>query len=141
METSAVRRQVRAAIDRAKSQAAERRERTDRAEREYPAFLATIVVPLFRQVAGSLKAEGYPFSVFTPSGSVRLMSDRSADDFIEVSLDTSGDEPAVVGHVKRGRGRRVIESEHRIGSGPIAGLTEEQVLDFLTNELAPFVER
>ncbi len=52
-------------------------------------------MPLFRQVANVLKAEGYQFTVFTPGGSVRLMSERNAEDYIELSLDTSGDEPLV----------------------------------------------
>ena len=48
---------------------------------------------MFRQVASALKAEGHHFTVFTPGGGVRLMSDKSSDDFIELSLDTSGEQP------------------------------------------------
>ena len=69
------------------------------------------------------------------------MSDKSSDDFIELFLDTAGEEPVVMGHTKRGRGRRVIESERPIGSGPVRELTEEAVLDFVLKELEPFVER
>src|SRR5690349_12418609 len=100
MEISAVKRRVKTVIERSKARAGERRTRADAAQREYPSFLSGIAVPLFRQVAGVLKAEGYAFTVFTPSGGVRLMSDKNADDLIELSLDTSGDQPAVVGHVK-----------------------------------------
>jgi hypothetical protein len=98
-------------------------------------------VPLFKQLASALKAEGYAFTVFTPGGGVRLMSDRSADDFIELSLDLSGDRPSVVAHVKRGRGSRVIESETAIAEGSAASLTEQKLLDVLLDALTPFVER
>jgi hypothetical protein len=141
MEVSEVRKRVREAIERAKRAAGERRARTDEASREYAVFLDQIAVPIFRQVANILKTNAYPFTVFTPGGSVRLMSDKSSDDFIELFLDTTGDEPVVMGHTNRGRGRRVVESEHPIGSGPVRELTEEAVLDFVLKELQPFVER
>ena len=67
------------------------------------------------------------------------MSDRSAEDFIELSLEVAGETPQVVGHVSRARGRRVVESEREIGA-PEA-LTEDAVLDFLSKELEAFVER
>ena len=141
MEVSDVRKQVLATIERAKRREAERRARSDEAARAYPVFLERIAVPLFRQVANILKAERYAFSVFTPTDGVRLMSDRSADDFIELSLDTTGEKPVVVGHVTRGRGGRVLESERPIGSASISELTEDDVLAFLMKEIEPFVER
>jgi hypothetical protein len=141
MEVSEVRKQVLAAIERSRRAAAERRARSDEAERDYPSFLSRIAVPMFRQVAGALKAEGHHFTVFTPGGGVRLMSDRSSEDFIELSLDTTGEQPVVLGHVKRARGRRVLESERPVATSPIRELTEEQVLEFLVKELEPFVER
>ena len=141
MEVSDVRKQVVAAIERAKRLEAERRARSDEAARDYPVFLERIAVPLFRQIANILKAERYSFSVFTPSGGVRLMSDKSANDFIELSLDTNGEKPVVVGHVTRGRGSRVLESERPIGLGSISELTEDDVLEFVLKELEPFVER
>ena len=96
---------------------------------------------MFRQVAAVLRAESYMFSVFTPSGSVRLMSDRSGDDYIELSLDTSGTPPQVIGHSSRSRGRRIIESEAPLKQGLVRDLTEEDVLTFVLKELEPFVER
>ena len=126
-------------IERAKRQAAERRARSDEAARAFETFLSTIAVPLFRQVANILRSDGYLFTVFTPSGSVRLMSDRAAEDFIELSLDTAGDRPQVIGHASRSRGRRVLESERAIGEP--GELTEEAVLEFLLKELEAFVER
>jgi hypothetical protein len=141
MEISQVRRQVRETINRAKQASSERRVRTDEAAREYDVFLSEIAIPIFRQVAAVLRAENYMFSVFTPSGSVRLMSDRSGDDYIELSLDTGGAQPQVVGHSSRSRGRRIVESEIPLKDGVVRDLTEEDVLAFLLKELEPFVER
>jgi hypothetical protein len=141
METSDVRRRLNETIERAKRAAAERRARTDEASRDYGVFLDQVAVPIFRQVAGGLKASGYPFGVITPGGSVRLTSEKTADDYIELSLDTTGDEPLVMGHSRRSRGRRVIETERPIGQGPVATLTDEHVVEFLMSELEPFVEK
>lgn len=141
MEISAVRKRLQETVERARRVAADRRQRSDAAGAEYAVFLDDIAVPLFKQVAGALKAIGYPFSVLTPSGSVRLASDKTADDYIELSLDTSGDEPLVMGHSRHSRGRRVRENERPIGTGPITGLTEEHVLNYLMFELEPFVEK
>jgi hypothetical protein len=141
MEISDVRRRIGDTIERAKRSAGERRLRTDAAAHDYSVFLDTIAVPLFRQVANVLKAQGYPFSVFTPTGSVRLASDKHNGDFIEVRLDTSGEHPLVIGHSSSTRGRRVVESERPLHEGPVAALTEEDVMRFLQEELPPFVER
>src|SRR5262249_14123377 len=96
MDISDVRKRVQATIERAKRRDAARRARADDAARAYAAFLDTIAVPLFRQVANAVRAEGHQFTVFTPSGSVKLASDRRAEDSIELVLDTSGDAPLVV---------------------------------------------
>jgi hypothetical protein len=139
MDTSRVRQRVTQAIERSKRRAAERRSQNDAATKAFGPFLDTIAIPLARQVANILKAEGYAFTVFTPGGSVRLMSDRTAEDFIELTLDTTGDEPRVVGHTSRARGRRVLESERALGAPD--SLSEEDVLDFLLREIEAFVER
>ena len=139
MEISVVRKRLTETIERAKKQAAERRGRGDQAARDFELFLHKVAVPLFRQIANALKADGYAFTVFTPSGSVRLMSDRGAEDFIELTLDAAGAEPRVIGQVSRTRGRRVIDAERTVGAPDT--LTEEQLLDFLLKELEAFVER
>jgi hypothetical protein len=139
MEISVVRRRLTETIERAKKQAADRRSRGDQAARDFEVFLQKIAVPLFRQIANALKADGYAFTVFTPSGSVRLMSDRAAQDYIELTLDAAENPPQIVGQISRARGGRVIDSERPIGA-PDA-LTEEQLLDFLLKELEAFVER
>ena len=140
MESSTVRNRLNLVIDAAKRSAAERRTRNAEASRSYERVLE-FSIPLFKQVAQALKASGYPFTVFTPGGSVKLTSDKSAEDYIELSLDTSADRPAVIGHVSRTRGRRVIESERPIAEKPVGELTEADVLEFVLKEIAPFVER
>ena len=141
MEIADVKRRVQETIDRAKRVAAERRTRSDEATKDYAEFLDRIAVPLFRQVANVLRAQGYLFTVFTPGGSVRLMSDRAAENYVEIVLDTSGSRPAVIGHASRVRGRRITESERPLDAASIRDLTEEDVLDFLLKELEPFVEK
>jgi len=141
MEISEVRRHLSETIERAKRAAADRRSHVDEASREFVVFLEQVAIPLFRQVANVLRVQGYPFDVFTPGGSVRLMSEKNADDFIELTLDTMGEGPVVMGHSRRGRGRRVLESERPVAEGPIRNLTEQQVLAYLLKELEPFVEK
>jgi hypothetical protein len=141
MQTSDVRKKVHETIERARRRAAERRAHGDEAARDFDAFLERVAVPLVRQVANVLKADGYHFTVFTPAASVKLMSDRRAEDYIELTLDASGDSARVVGHTSRLRGRSVIEAERPVGDGKPGSISEEQLLDFLMKELEPFVER
>jgi hypothetical protein len=139
MEIADVRRRVHETIERARRQAAARRSRNEEADRTFQRLLEFVAVPLFRQLANVLKIEGYQFNVFTPTGSVRLGSERSGEDYIEIVLDTSGDEPQVLGRIGRSRGRRVINAERVIGDP--ASMTEEDLLAFVLTELEPFVER
>jgi hypothetical protein len=139
MEIADVKKRLLQTVDRARRQAAERRIRTDDAERAYAGFLNHIAVPLFRQVGNVLRAEGFAFTVFTPGGSVRLMSDRAGEDYVELVLDANGGEPRVTGRASHRHGGGVIVSEHAIGDP--SSLTEEDVLAFVMRELEPFVER
>jgi hypothetical protein len=133
---------VKETIERARRSAALRRGRADQAAHEYQVFLQDVAVPLFRQIADALKAEGHAFSVFTPAGGVRLASDRSGDDFIELVLDTANPQPCVMGRSRRTRGRRIVESEAPVGPDrPVRHLTEEDLLTFVLKELEPFVDR
>src|ERR1700716_891351 len=101
MEISDVKRRVIETLESAKRRTAERRSRTDEATRVYEQFLERTAVPIFKQVSNVLRAEGITFTIFTPGGSVRLMSDRAAEDYIELTLDVTGDEPVVTGHASR----------------------------------------
>jgi hypothetical protein len=139
MDISEVRKRVLATIERAKQRDAARRARADEAARAYSVFLDTIAVPLLRQVANAVRAEGHHFTVFTPTGSVKLASDRRAEDSIELVLDTSGEAPLVVARTSHARGRRVTESERAVGDP--AALTEEVLLTFVLGELEELVSR
>ncbi len=142
MDIADVRKRIRHAIDRARRRAAERREVMAAAEADYQRFLARTAVPLMRMVAAVLTAEGFPFEVFTPADTVRLASARSGEDFIEIVLDTSGDRPVVLGRVNRGRGRHKLTLERPLrDDAPPGALTEEDVLQFVLDEIGPFVER
>jgi hypothetical protein len=141
MEISEVRKRVRDTIERARRHHVERRRRNDEATRAFDRFLDDIAVPFFKQIANVLKIEGYPFTVFTPSGGVRLMSDRSADDYLEIMLDTSGDSPRITGRISRSRGRHVVDAERVVGPGDPASVGEEDLVAFVLKELEPFVEK
>jgi hypothetical protein len=141
MEISDVRRSIRDTVERARRRAAERRVRNDEAARDFGRFLDEVAVPLFKQIANVLKIEGYPFTVFTPSGAVRLMSDRSGDDYVEITLDTAGEVPRVMAHISHARGRRTIDAERIVGDGNPATISAEGLLAFVATELEPFVEK
>jgi hypothetical protein len=142
MEVSEIRRRLRASIEAAKRDAQDRRGRSDRAARAYEQFLSERAVPLFQTVASALVAEGHRFKVFTPADSVRLISESSGEDYIELALDTTADPPVVIGRTSRGRGRRQIASEYAVQEDvPIENLTDEDVLAFLLRLLTPFLER
>jgi len=142
MEIADVRKRVRDAIERTRQHGERRRERNDEAKRAFERCLEVTAVPIVRQVASVLRAEGHLFTIFTPAGSVRMMSDRHPTDFVEITLDTSGYAPRVVGHTSRGgRGGNVTEYEQSVGSGDPAALTEEDVLAFLLREVEPMVEK
>jgi hypothetical protein len=142
MEVSFVRKRVKSAIDAARGRTQERRQRTAAAETAFATFLEDVATPLLRQIAGALRAEGHAFTVFTPGGSVRLASDRSRDDFVELTLETSGETPQVFARVSFSRGSRTVDQERpvRAGAGPEA-ITDEELLEFLVDALAPWLER
>jgi len=142
MEISDIRKRVKQTIEQSRRAAAERRERVDAASTAYQTFLERVATPIFKQVAGVLKAEGYPFQVFTPGGGLRLASDRASGDFIELLLDVSGDRPVVLARISHTHGSRVMTSEQPLlASADIARLSETDVLEFLLREIRPFVER
>ena len=120
----------------------ERRERIAATERAYEAFLADVAIPVTRMLASALKADGYPFTVNTPGGSVRLASDKGRDDYIELSLDASVDPPEVIGIIRYSKGSRTDSEERPVkpGAWPDA-ITEDDVLEFLVRALEPWLER
>ena len=142
MEVSDVRRQLKHAMDRAKARAQQRRQHTADAERAYAIFLEDIATPTTKMLANALKAEGYLFTVSTPSGGLRLASDRGRDDYVELGLDGTGETPVVVGRIRYTRGSRTIENERPIKAGAAPQeLSEGDVLTFLVEALEPWLER
>lgn len=142
MEVSDVRRRIRNAIDAARTRSAERRLRTDDAARAFDQFLDAVAVPAFHVVANALTGEGHRFNVTTPGRTARLSPERTSEDFIELALDTDRDRPGVVLRASRGRGRRMISTEHSLREDlPIGELAEDDVIAALIDEVIPFIER
>ena len=143
MDVSDLRKRILRALDDARKEAASRRTATDQGATDYERFLSQIAVPLFRQAATVLRAEAQDFTANTPAGSVRLVSDRAAQDFVELELDASHPQPQVIGRTSLARGRRgVIVEERPIAPGKaVAELTEEDVSAFLVSEIRRLVTR
>lgn len=142
MEISDIRRRFRTALEQSRKASAERRARNDAAQVAYGAFLRDIGIPVFRMFANVAKAEGQPFTIFTPAGSVRLVSERAADDFVELFVDAAVDPPQVMARVNRRRGGDLLTTERAVRPGaPINGLTDEDVLAMLLEEFGTLVER
>ena len=83
-----IRKRVRRTIAEARRASAEHRAQVAAAEEDGARVLSDVVAPLFTMLAAALKSEGYRFRVLTPAGAVRLAAESSADDYIEVTLDT-----------------------------------------------------
>ena len=139
-DVAEVRKRIRAEIEKARRDQADRRGRVAEASKAYDEFLHNAAIPIFRMFANILKSEGLNFEVMTPSGGVRLQSERQRDDAIEMELDMSADPPQPLVTITRSRGSRVIQSDRTIkGSNPLVQLTEEDVIDMLLEELRPWV--
>ena len=142
MEISQVRRRVQAAIVAARSRTQQRRQLTDAATKDYSVFLETVATPLVQQIANALKAEGHSFTVSTPGDGLRIEHDHGRDNFVEFTLDTSGERPQVIGRVSQTRGSRRLEDERPIkpDASP-AELSEEDVLEFVLHALESWLAR
>jgi hypothetical protein len=128
-------------MDAARRAAAARRERTATAARAFDSFLNDRAIPAFRAMANVLRAEGLPFEAQTPSGAVRLVSDRNRDDVIALSLDDSQDPPQPLLVSTRTRGSRMIRTERPVKEGAeVDGITEDDLIERLIEELRPWLE-
>jgi hypothetical protein len=142
LDVAEVRRRLVHTIESIRQESALRRQAADRAAADYGPFLENVATPVFRHLVMALRAEGHQFRLFTPADSVRLASERSQDDFIELTLDSSRQPFEVIGRVSYRRGSRLHTDERPVREGAaVADLTEEDVLRFLLASIAPFVER
>ena len=143
MDVSELRRRILRALDDAKNDAALRRTEVDASQRAYDEFLERVAVPVLRQTQLVLKAEGHSFTVHAPAGGARIVSDSSAETFLEFVLDQSGERPLVIGRTsrQRGRGRVAVEERPVVIDKPIAAVTDEDVAAFLVAELPRLVRR
>ena len=142
LEAGEVRKRLRQTIEAAKRDAAARRAALGDVQKAYNAFLEDLAIPVLRQVASALKAEGHVFQVLTPAGTVRLQSDRERDDFLEIVLDGGRKPPTAVGRVSRVLGSQLETSEQPIRDGAkVSDLTDDDVLNWVLRVILPFVER
>ncbi|HZM60997.1 MAG TPA: hypothetical protein VFB85_14410 [Vicinamibacterales bacterium] len=133
---------MQAALAAARERTQRRRQSVADAERSYERFLADVAVPIVRQVANVLKAEGRAFTVSTPAGAVRLSPDRGRDEFVEITLTTEADPPAVVGRIRYTRGSRTVDEERSVKpDAPPDQISDEDLLEFLIRALDPWFER
>ena len=142
VEISVVRQRVQSAIAAGRERARRRRSETAEAEKGYESFLRDVAIPVTKQLAMALKAEGLEFTVFTPASGLRLASDHARDDYIEFALETTSERPHVVGRINRTRGSRTLTDERPIKAHtPPTALTEDDVLTFLVDALQPWLEK
>lgn len=135
-----IRKRLRTEIEQARRTAAERRERARAATRAYETFVEETAVPVMRQLATVLKAEGIPFELQTPSGGVRLVSDRNRDDVIELELDATQDPPQPVLSSTRTWGSRIIRSERAVKERTaLERITEDDLIERMLEELRPWL--
>jgi hypothetical protein len=143
MDVSELRKRILRALDEARQQASSRRQVVDEATKAYETYLSQTAVPVMLQAAAVLKGEGHRFTVETPAGSVRIVSDHSPETFVELVLDTTTGSGAVLGRVSlaRGRGGLLVEERPVAPGTPIAELTEDDLSAFLVAEIPKLVVR
>jgi hypothetical protein len=143
MDVSDLRKRIIHALDDARKEASDRRRTVDDARASFETFLERVAGPLFKQAATVLRGEGHDYTLHTPAGSVRLVSDRSADQFIEVELHVDEGKAVVLGRTSMQRGGRdaVIEERPLAAGKPISDLTENDVTVFLVKEIPRLVAR
>jgi hypothetical protein len=142
LESGEVRKRLRHMMELAKREGAARRAAASDVAADYERFLEEQATPVLRHLASALRAEGLHFQIFSPAGSVRLASERSKDDYLEVALDTARYPPIVLGRANHVKGSRLTATEQQIGEGrAVRELTDEDVLDWALQALGPFVER
>ena len=138
MDVAALRKRILRELDRpgtVKPSSADRRATGDTARQQFARLLDTTIVPLLKQTADILKAEGALCQLHTPSDMVKLAFDRSPEDFVEIMLDTAMP-PHVIGRSSvRKKGGTLVE-DRIIGVGKeVEEINDEDVVGYLLPEL------
>jgi hypothetical protein len=138
MDVAALRKRILRELDRpgaVKATAGDRRATGDTARQQFARLLDTTIVPLLKQSADILKAEGALCRLHTPSDMVKLAFERSPEDFVEIMLDTAMP-PHVIGRSSvRKKGGTLVE-DRIIGVGKeIDEINDEDVVGYLLPEL------
>ncbi len=141
MDVSELRKRILRAVDEARKDAAERRTLVDQSVKAYAQFLPDVVVPMLKQAATIVNANGGTFVVSTPAETARLSAQHAAETYLEIALDRTGAEPDVVGRVSLARGRQgVIVDERPIAAGkPIEQLTEDDLAAYLVTAVPKLI--
>ncbi len=135
-----LRKRLKSEIEGARRTAAERRQRATVATQAYETFLADVAIPAFRSLANVLRAEGILFSIQTPSGGVRMVSERNRDDLIELELDATVDPPQPMLVTRQARGSRMLRTERAVKERTaIDQITEDELLERLIEEVRPWL--
>lgn len=145
MDVAALRKRILRELDRpgaakASVLSAERRAAGDGARQQFARLLDTTIVPLLKQTADILKAEGELCRIHTPSDMAKLAFDRSPEDFIEIMLDTAMP-PHIIGRSSvRKKGGTLVE-DRIVGVGKeIDEINDEDVVGYLLPELRKIVK-
>jgi hypothetical protein len=143
MDVSDLRKRILRALDDARKDATARREVVDQASQAYAGFVETRAIPVLKQAVQVLRAEGKTFTLNTPADGPRLVSDSSANTFLEFVLDLSQPTPQVIGRVSLAHGRqgRIVEERPIAAGKAVADLTEDDVAKFLVTEIPKLVLR
>jgi hypothetical protein len=143
MDVSELRKRILHALDAARRDASMRRQTRSEAEQQWETFLSSVAVPLFKQAMAVLKAEGQLFSVHTPAGSVRLVSDGSPETYLELVLDLAGAVPQVTGRISlsRGKGRQQVEEQPVAPGKAVGALDENDLAAYLVAAVPKLVVR
>jgi hypothetical protein len=135
-----IRKRLRLETDQARRASAARRERAKSQTTAYNSFLDTVAIPIFRQFATVLRAEGIPFEVQTPAGGVRLAPERTREDGITLELDVTQDPPAVVLRTTHTWGSQISRSDRTLKAGTaIDAISEDDLLERLFEDIRPWL--
>jgi len=143
MDVSDLRKRIIHALDDARKEATDRRRTVDDARVAFETFLERVAGPLFKQATTVLRGEGHDFTLHTPVDSVRLVPDRSPQEFIEVELHVDRGTPQVIGRTQLLRGGKdpLVEEWPLAAGKAISELTENDVTAFLVREIPRLVAR